>query len=228
MSTKYLFPCSCGQIEWIETTQAGQTISCSSCGQVRQIPTLGQIKNLEPAPEEEGKKKEETGALRRAFFLLGIVLLIPSLFCLSLFLYFLAYPLDYSPTRFYQYARVFHYPKPKYVSLKRVYFSYGQRTNLYQDSTPVPNFEHEVLWMRDEDFDRMSSIELFFYFQRLKEGPNFSYNFQENYQTLKDAYVIRTTTAAILFVLSISCLVASFFMPKRNVVVTGWSGTEWN
>jgi len=206
VTQKYLFPCHCGQIQEIEASQAGQFITCS-CGQTRQIPTLSKIKELEPAPEKASEPVQETGHLRRALLYLGLIGLVPSL----LFLFW----------------AVFSYPKPRDVSLKQVYFVYGQ-TKVYQDSTRLPDYEHQVLWIRNEDFDRMSPIELLFYFQMLEKGPNFSYNFQDNYQALKDAYTIRGAAASLCVFLSLLSIVASFFMPKKNVVVTGWSGTNWN
>lgn len=206
MSKKYLFPCSCGRLHEIEPSQAGQPIPCS-CGLVPQAPTLLKIKELPVAPETaEASDKTETGYLRRAFLYLGIVLVVPSLL-------FLLWTLQ---TR----------PHPRDVSKKQVDFVYGQ-TKVHQDSTPIPNFEHQVLWIQDEHFDDMLPIELFYYFQMLKSGPNFSINFWENYQALRDAFHIRLTTACILILLSIGFIVVSFFLPKKNVVVTGWSGTDW-
>lgn len=206
MSQKYLFACSCGEVQKIEVSQAGQTIRCS-CGRERQVPTMLNIKELQVAPEEPKPTREETGVLRQAFFYFGLVLLVPSLI-------FLVWSLK-------------SYPQPRDVSRKKVDFVYGQ-TKVVQDSTPIPEFEHTVLWIPDAYFGMMSPIELFYYFKRLEGGPNFSYNFQENYQALKDAYAIRATCAAVLVAASLGCLVVSLFLPKRNVVVTGWSGTEWN
>ena len=152
-------------------------------------------------------KKEETGNMRRAFFWIGIVVLVPSL----LFLFWVVF---------------LSKPLPRDVSKKRVYYTFGQ-TELFQDSTPIPEREHMILWIRNEDIDRMSPMELFFYFRNFEEGPNFSYNFQENYQSLKDAWHIRVVTGCVLVFLGLLSLISSFFMPKRDVVVTGWSGTEW-
>jgi hypothetical protein len=50
VSTKYLFPCRCGQQLVVEPRRAGQTIVCS-CGATLQIPTMLEMAALELAPE---------------------------------------------------------------------------------------------------------------------------------------------------------------------------------
>ncbi|MDR1962331.1 MAG: hypothetical protein LBQ50_00960 [Planctomycetaceae bacterium] len=209
MSQKYLLPCSCGCSHEIEISQAGQQLTCS-CGQTQQVPSLLKIRSLPVAEEKKAdaarQPKNETGKMRQVFFLLGTILFLPAL------LFFL--------------WALLSYPLPRDVSRKQEFFRFGQ-TELYQNSTPIPDFEHNILWLRNEDFDRMSPIELYFHFKILERGPNFSYNFQENYQALRDAYSIRVTAGAVLVFLVLASFVASFFMPKRDVIVTGWSGSEW-
>lgn len=205
MSKKFLLPCSCGLDIKIEATQAGQQVVCS-CGKAQTAPSMIKIRNL-PVVEEERQVKEEPAYLRRTFFLLGIVTLIPTLL-------FLLWALS-------------RYPKPADVSFMQNRFVFGQLT-VTQDSTPIAGYEHDILRIQSEHIDWLMPMELFFYFQSLKDGPTFGYNFQEKFQSLKDAYWIRVTTAAVLVVLSLLSLGASFLMPKQNVIVTGWSGSEWN
>jgi hypothetical protein len=80
--------------------------------------------------------------------------------------------------------------------------------------------------MQNEEIDQMYPMDLYTYFLTL-ESPTFSYNFQSNYDGVKDTHRIRVTTDVILFILAITSIVASFFMAKQIVVVTGWSGSEW-
>jgi hypothetical protein len=170
---------------------------------------LLKIKNLPVAEErktEFSKPKQETGKMRQVFFLLGVIFFLPAVI-------------------FFIWA-LFSYPLPRDVSRKQEWFSYGPRW-LYQNSTPIPDFEHTILWIQDEDFDRMSPMELYFHFKLFERGPNFSYNFQENYQALRDAYHIRVAASAGVLFLVLLSFTASFFMPKRDVIVTGWSGSEW-
>jgi hypothetical protein len=167
-----------------------------------------QLRKLDLAEDEAAPAKVQTGNMRRAFFWIGVIVLVPSLLFL-LWAIFLSRPL------------------PRDVSLKRVEFKFGQ-TQLFQDSTPIPEREHMILWMQDEVIDRMSPMELYFYFTNFSLGPNFSYNFQDNYQALKDGWHIRIAAGCMLAFLGLLGLASSFFMPKADAIVTGWSGTEWS
>ena len=144
---------------------------------------------------------------RRTFFVLGVVLLFPA-FILASYLY------EWQP-------------HPRHTMLKRTQFSYGSFQRLLpQDSTPIPMDERQILWMTDERIDRMMPMELYFYFRTL-EQPMFSHNFQENYEAVKDTYRIWVTGTAILLILAFAGIIVSFFMPRQEVVVTGWSGSDW-
>jgi ribosomal protein S27E len=202
----YKFPCSCGSEQPIEVSQAGSEIKCTQCGAVRVAPTMLKIKQLEKVVEDQTQRREETGVLRRGFFGFGLIVLVPSVIALIFF--------------------VNMYPHPREVSNKPVYFAYGN-VMLYQNSTPIPQYEHVILWTSDEHIDMMSPFDLHRYFEVLKLGANFSYNFQMNYQELKYVYYTRIAVAALLVVLSLASIITSFFMPKRNVTIDGWLGSDW-
>lgn len=202
---KYLLPCSCGQTVDVEPSQAGQTVTCR-CGKNLLVPTLMQILQLEEAPQRPAVERIETGNMRRAFFLIGIFVFLAA--CV-----------------FLCWVVVKTQPKPRDVSFKRVQLTYNGM-ELFQDSTPIPMYEHEILWIKDTDIEAMPPMMMYFYYTTLKD-PNFSINFHENYQGLKDKYHIRLTAAAVLCLLGLCFLFSSFFMPKRNAVVEGWTGTEW-
>ena len=206
MSKKYLFPCNCGFVQQVDTSQAGQTFTCSACKTERKIPTLLQIKELEPA-EEVVEKKRHTGHLRRAFLFIGILLTLLSAA-------FLIYTVPY-------------FPQPKDVTKKRDEFAFGGKT-LYQNSTPLSVTEQNLLWMEDWHFSMMMPIQLFYHFNNLGDSPNLSYNFQENYAALKDAYYIRLTAGIVLLLVALGFTISSFFLPKADAEVINWSGTEWN
>ena len=152
-------------------------------------------------------RSDDTNILSRTFFILGTVLLFSSLLlAISLFLW---------------------QPDPRQATMKRVFFSYGTyQRPLHQDSTPIPDAERIILWITDEDIDYMMPMDLYFYFQTLEE-PTFSYNFRENYEAVWATHRIWITTNVILFILALLSVAASFFMPKQNAIVTGWSGNEW-
>jgi len=142
---------------------------------------------------------------RRTFFVLGAALLFPSFFLAS-------YLYEWQP-------------QPQHATLKRKFFVYGARV-LPQDSTPIPFEEHRILWMTEEAIDQMMPMELYFYFRTL-EHPTFSYNFQENYEAVKDTYRIWVTATIIFLILAHLSMGASFFMQRQEVIVTGWSGNDW-
>ena len=152
-------------------------------------------------------RPDDTNILSRTFFIIGIVFLFPS-FLLALYLYAWT-------------------PDPRHATIKRTQFSYGTyQKPLYQDSTPISPSERNILWMTDEYIDQMMPMDLYLYFQTLKE-PMFSSNFLENYEAVKETYRIWVIVNIILFLLAFSGMIVSFFMPTQNVVVTGWSGSEW-
>ena len=149
----------------------------------------------------------EDTAMRRTFFVIGVVLLYPTLFLAS-------YLYEWQP-------------KPLHATLGRVEYTFSDyKRPIIQNSTPISPSEHIILRMRDEDIDRMMPMDLYLYFLTLEE-PTFSFNFQDNYEAVKDTYRIWVTGTVIVFVLSILSIVASFFMPRHTVVVTGWSGSDW-
>ncbi|MDR1053700.1 MAG: hypothetical protein LBL39_05945 [Planctomycetaceae bacterium] len=202
----YNFPCSCGSSQPIEVLQAGSEVKCPVCGEVRVAPTMLKIKQLEIITDVADKRREETGVLRHGFFWFGLILLLPSIIAL---IYFAAM-----------------YPQPDKVLDKKVDFAYGE-TKLYQNSTPIPQYEHFILSITDDHIDQMLPFDLFRYYEIFKLGSNFSYNFQMNYQELKYVYYTRVSIFSLLVVLSIASIVVSLFMPKRGVVVDGWTGSDW-
>jgi hypothetical protein len=74
LQVKYLFPCKCGQRLTVEPRQAGEIIVCT-CGQSHEIPTLLQLKKLEPLIVEDDFAPSAWG-LAHGLILLGIVILI--------------------------------------------------------------------------------------------------------------------------------------------------------
>lgn len=152
-------------------------------------------------------RPEDTNILSQSFFFLGAFLLFPT--CL-----FSAYLYAWTPD-------------PLHALLKRTQFSFGSNQKMLpQDSTPIPIEERNILWMTDEYIDQMTPMEFHQFFLTLEE-PTFSYNFVENYEAVWTTYRIWVTVNIIACILALGSIVASFFMPRQNVVVTGWSGSEW-
>lgn len=152
-------------------------------------------------------RQNDTNILSRSFFIIGVALLLPS-FILAVYLNLWT-------------------PDPRHTTFKRTRFSYGSSQKMLpQNSTPIPYEEWMVLLMKDEYIDQMTPIELHSYFQSL-ESPTFGHNFRDNYEAVWATYRIWITVNVVLFILAFLSIVASFFMPKQNVVVMGWSGSEW-
>jgi len=150
-------------------------------------------------------RPDDTNILSQSFFYIGVFLLFPT--CL-----FAAYMYAWTPD-------------PLHALFKPTQKSFGQRM-LPQDSTPIPWEERNILWMSDERIDQMMPMEFHQFFQTLEE-PMFSLNFIENYEAVRKTYRIWVTVNVILFILAFASIAVSFFMPKQNVIVTGWSGSEW-
>ena len=55
MANQYLFPCECGRKLTVEPSQAGRTITCE-CGKEIELPSLREIRSLEPAPVEGSRE----------------------------------------------------------------------------------------------------------------------------------------------------------------------------
>jgi hypothetical protein len=55
MSAQYLLPCSCGEKLRVVAAQAGEQVACS-CGKSSSVPTLRELRKLEPAPPEAGSQ----------------------------------------------------------------------------------------------------------------------------------------------------------------------------
>ena len=72
MAHKYLLPCRCGQQHVVELRQSGGTISCP-CGGVLQIPTLLEMKALEPVPEESNPPSDAVWGARQVISFLGLL-----------------------------------------------------------------------------------------------------------------------------------------------------------
>ncbi|MEN1681785.1 MAG: hypothetical protein AAGJ46_19560 [Planctomycetota bacterium] len=58
----YLLPCQCGQSIRVEPRQAGEKVTCSGCSDVLEVPSLRQIRELPPAPDESAPRRSSWSA----------------------------------------------------------------------------------------------------------------------------------------------------------------------
>ena len=79
LNEKYLLPCRCGRKVAIEPRQAGESVVCT-CGIALQVPTMLEIKGLEPAPMADSETFSSTARAawgwRQRLKLIGVVLLL--------------------------------------------------------------------------------------------------------------------------------------------------------
>mgnify|MGYP000386237537 CR=1 FL=1 len=73
MPSSYLLPCKCGRKHPVEPTQAGQQIPCD-CGNLLAIPTLLEMRKLEPARAVVADKNGTSWGVAQRTIVAGIVL----------------------------------------------------------------------------------------------------------------------------------------------------------
>ncbi len=75
MANLFQLPCpSCDHQLEVSTRQAGQTLQCSGCGVDVEAPTLGAIKQLNPADVPEPGTKGAMSNARKGLFTVGLAL----------------------------------------------------------------------------------------------------------------------------------------------------------
>ena len=216
---KYLLPCSCGESIPLDLTQAGQTVTCH-CGKSQQAPSLLKIKKLQPLNKDSASTSRTVSTFNSQFFFLclGCIVSIPSAIFLYLALYWTQPIFGIHP--------FWTYPSPPNVLAKQKWHTYGNNV-VWQDSTPLSAQEQRILSTHPDDNDYMPPFWVFNHFRMLKNGPMLSQNFQENYETLKDAHRIRVSAGLIGLGLGLLSLIASLFMPKQAKAVGVRKGAEW-
>jgi len=75
VSTRYLLPCPCGKKIPVETTHAGETVSCV-CGQQIEVPTLLALRSLEPAEEEPDAVAARSWGVSQGLAIVGVMVML--------------------------------------------------------------------------------------------------------------------------------------------------------
>lgn len=80
MATKYLLPCSCGKAAKVDANQAGDIAVCD-CGKVLEVPSMRQLRDLQPAPVGDMARKPGAQWSRREglVFAAGLLVLFTGL-----------------------------------------------------------------------------------------------------------------------------------------------------
>jgi hypothetical protein len=72
MASDYLLPCTCGRTHRVSSSQAGSAIACP-CGAKLEVPTMRELKKLEPAAAG-APSRQRTWGLPQGLLFLGMVL----------------------------------------------------------------------------------------------------------------------------------------------------------
>ena len=73
MSPTYLLPCSCGQKIIVDTSLAGDLVTCEACGQTVEVPTLLRLKQLEPAVPEQARPARRAWGAKQKVLVVGLL-----------------------------------------------------------------------------------------------------------------------------------------------------------
>jgi len=73
MAKCFLLPCECNHKLSVETRNAGSTIECPQCSATLDVPKLRELKNLEPAIQDQGTgQSRAANPVKRHLFTLGL------------------------------------------------------------------------------------------------------------------------------------------------------------
>ncbi len=99
MTSEYLLPCACGRTTRIGARQAGETIECE-CGSKLDVPTMREMRRLEPAGEAAVRPKAAWGP-RQGLAFIGLLLTALSLSAYGYFQFVITPPsnLDFTPSQ---------------------------------------------------------------------------------------------------------------------------------
>ncbi len=210
MATEHLFPCSCGKKIPITTTQAGRRIECD-CGKSHQLPSMQEIRALEKRPESdpaEGQSatQKNSPTARTVVLFTGMGVLLVGI-VLSV-------------------VAAYSYPEPKDILQQRTEFWY-YGTSVSQNHKPLPQSEHRLLWLDQEDLDDLSPLDSTILWNDLNRGPSMSYSFQDRYYATKEGFRFRLLIAGLITGLGILLVIISRLLPRRQVQVGALSGQKW-
>ncbi|MDR3111107.1 MAG: hypothetical protein LBU65_15675 [Planctomycetaceae bacterium] len=188
---KYQLPCQCGLTIAVETSQAGGQVVCS-CGQQIQVPSLIKLKQLPPDDNLPVVSAEHGVNPRMILLFIGLALLAGTIA-------FGCYVYEERPIAY----KVLEKPVGKILD--------GRIRNY--NSTPVSQEEYVVLATNPEYILVMTPFQAYQYLDVLGPDLQMGFNFQENYQILKDTHTFLLILLAVLSVITLVVLVVVPFVP---------------
>ena len=189
--------------------QAGQKVSCS-CGAELSVPSMMQVRQLQQVAESEipvslKEKKVRTFRFTENWIvaLLGWLILIPS----SVFLIYL----------------LFHQPIPADTAwIQRRYTADGR--DVWRDSYPLAprdidlligmNPHGQYVTLTPDFFDYTDPFHIWYYYSRLKLGPELSDNFYEKFERLQSMHQIKLGVSGIGIFVACVLLILGYCLKK--------------
>ena len=227
----YKLPCSCGSFVPVETNQAGRSVQCQ-CGNSLQVPSLSQIKNLEPFSEQGSVKTQKKGVSPKSpsrwIRAKHICLIVGFVLFIIMGLLFV--------------RGVMHYPQLYDVCTMNPYYVHDGKV-IGRDTKPISPRDFRLIvderivpgqyvilsedMINQNPFYDQYPIHLIELHDHLKDGLELSYNFHEKYGQLVFYYWARFVVFAFLTGVSLLILITGLLMPKYTEDIGERGGETW-
>lgn len=249
MSIRYQLTCPrCQRPTPIETSQAGQSLSCE-CGELLRVPTMLKIKRLPlwdddgtaaaAAPTESPADAVQNASTPDADAAPSASVAAP------------ANPAASSGKRWGLFAvaalvtvvGAFFFcanlrtPDPRAVFYKRVVYASGDGKTVRRDSSPIDALDYSFYFLHDalndrvylvDDYllDNMSFFHAYHYLDAVKK-PELSDNFYENYEAIKSRVVIYRVMSGVATLLGFALALFALLAPEKRRNVGAARGDAW-
>ena len=250
MSARYQLTCPrCNRSTPIETSQAGQSLSCE-CGETLRVPTMLKIKRLPLWAADETENADSPTETPTAD---APIALPPSNVPAS----FEAAAPSPSPAASsgkrwglfaiaalvtvvgaFFFCSNLRTPDPRAVFYKRVVYASGDGKTIRRDSSPIDALDYSFYYLNDtlnervylvDDYliDNMSFFHAYHYLDAVKK-PELSDNFYENYEAIKSSRVIFRVMSAVATLLGFALALFALLAPEKRRNVGAARGDAWH
>lgn len=250
MSIRYQLTCPrCQRPTPIETSQAGQSLSCE-CGETLRVPTMLKIKRL-PLWDDDGTATAEPTTESPADDVQNASTPAAETAPTDAPAASSAKPAASSGKRWGLFAvaalvtvvGAFFFcanlrtPDPRAVFYKRVVYASGDGKTVRRDSSPIDALDYSFYFLQDPLNDRvylvddyllenMSFFHAYHYLDAVKK-PELSDNFYENYEAIKSRRVIYRVMSGVATVLGFALALFALLAPEKRRNVGAARGDAW-
>lgn len=257
MSIRYQLTCPrCQRPTPIETSQAGQSLSCE-CGELLRVPTMLKIKRLplwgddETAAAASTTEASADDVQNASTPDVQNVQNAPNASTPAAEAASPAKPVASSGKRWGLFAvaalitvvGAFFFcanlrtPDPRAVFYKRVVYASGDGKTVRRDSSPIDALDYSFYFLQDplndrvylvDDYllDNMSFFHAYHYLDSVKK-PELSDNFYENYEAIKSRLVIYRVMAGVATLLGFALALFALLAPEKRRNVGAARGDAW-